>query len=64
MCNIETGDRVICLASSIDLQIGENQIGTVNGFAKFSRHHSHEAMVRFDDGSSDWFWLYDLKKDN
>lgn len=61
---IEEGTTVRCAARSIDLQIGEGEIGVVSGFARLSSYHPREAMVRFSNGRSDWFWVRDLEENS
>jgi len=58
--NLIEGDEVCCNAASIDRKIGEGMSAMVTGFARFSSYHPREAMVRFENGDSDWFWLRDL----
>lgn len=56
----QEGDRVTCFAGCIDRGIGNGETGTLTGFARLSAYHPREAMVRFDDGRSGWFWVRDL----
>ena len=57
---IQHGDRVMCLEASIDRQAHKGDEGIITGFARFSSHHAREAMVKFSDGSSAWFWARHL----
>jgi hypothetical protein len=57
---IQHGDRVVCLEASIDARARKGSEGIVAGFARLSSHHAREAMVKFGDGSSAWFWTRDL----
>lgn len=57
---IQSGQRVMCREASIDNKNHKGDVGVVTGFACLSSHHAREAMVKFDDGSSGWFWLHDL----
>lgn len=58
---IEHGARVQCFRGSIDERAHNGSTGIVTGFARFSSYHAREAIVRFDDGKSEWFWVRDLK---
>jgi hypothetical protein len=62
MEQVRSGERVVCREASIDRKLHKGSTGVVTGFARFSSYHAREAMVRFDDGSSEWFWLRDLDK--
>lgn len=56
------GDRVKCLCGDIDRNQHKGNIGTVEGFARFSQYHAREAYVKFDNGfQSGWFWATDLE---
>lgn len=58
---IKIGDTVTCSEASIDTPgFGKGLVGKVTGFARLSSYHSREAMVRFGDGNSEWFWERDL----
>lgn len=58
---MEINDTVKCNDTSIDNpSFGKGLIGKVTGFARFSSYHPREAMVRFEDGKSEWFWERDL----
>lgn len=57
MGRMNEGDIVTCNEASIDNRnFGEGLVGKVTGFATFSSYHPREAMVRFEDGKSEWFW--------
>lgn len=63
---IQEGDKVRCKRGNIDKNAGEGLVGTVEGFARFSKYHGREAMVRFGDRlechpANGWFWLADLE---
>lgn len=61
MQEISEGTLVRCLRPSIDQRIGQNEIGVVKGFARFSAYHAREALVGLPDGQNGWFWLRDLE---
>lgn len=59
---LQEGCEVKCLTASIDRQKHAGDIGVITGFARFSSYHAREAMVKFADGSSEWFWCSSLAK--
>lgn len=59
--HITEGSRVLCTQGDIDKSQNEGRTGVVSGFARFSSYHPREALVRFDDGTSGWFWLSTLE---
>lgn len=58
---MEIGDTVQCRNGDIDNRKHAGENGKITGFARFSVYHQREAMVKFADGTSAWFWLNDLE---
>lgn len=58
---LKSGDKVRCLAGSIDKGVGKGAIGIVSGFARLSAYHPREVSVLFSDVKSGWFWLADVE---
>jgi hypothetical protein len=61
MNSIKEGDKVRCLKGDIDHNKHKGKTGVINGFARFSAYHSREAHVKFTDGSSAYFWIYNVE---
>lgn len=57
---IQENASVLCAQGDIDRNKHKGETGTVTGFARFSRYHGREAMVRFQSGETAWFWVNDL----
>lgn len=64
MPTIQENDRVRCLHEGIDNGLGEDMIGRVTGFARYSSYHEREAFVKFGEGhpANGWFWVADLER--
>mgnify|MGYP000249268547 FL=1 len=60
--NLEIGDRVYLHQGDIARSRGKDRNGVIKNFTRFSPYHPREAFVTLDDGSSGWFWIYDLER--
>lgn len=65
---IKHGDKVRCLAGSIDRKSGAGEVGYVTGFARLSSYHGREVFVtsKSCEGAptapwNGWFWESDVQ---
>lgn len=65
---VKHGDKVRCLAGSIDRNRGAGEVGYVTGFARLSSYHPREVFVSSDPNVgapssawNGWFWESDVQ---